>query len=42
MTAADRKILIIVTSHAELGSSGQRTGYWLDWNVSDLRSFVVR
>ena len=30
MTAAERKILIIVTSHAELGSSGQRTGYWLE------------
>src|SRR5690349_530824 len=26
----NKKILIVVTSHAELGSTGQKTGFWLE------------
>jgi putative intracellular protease/amidase len=35
-----KKILIIVTSHAELGSTGQRTGFWLEELATPYNAFV--
>jgi putative intracellular protease/amidase len=34
------KILIIVTSHAELGASGQKTGFWLEELAVPYNAFV--
>jgi putative intracellular protease/amidase len=34
------KVLIIVTSHAELGSTGQKTGFWLEELAVPYNEFV--
>jgi putative intracellular protease/amidase len=35
-----KKVLIIVTSHAELGDSGQKTGFWLEELAAPYNEFV--
>lgn len=37
---ATAKILVIVTSHAELGPSGQKTGFWLEELAVPYNEFV--
>jgi putative intracellular protease/amidase len=37
---ATAKVLIIVTSHAELGSTGQKTGFWLEELAVPYNEFV--
>lgn len=35
-----RNILIVVTSHAQLGTSGQKTGFWLEELAAPYNTFV--
>lgn len=40
MSAADHKILIVVTSHGQLGDTDQPTGYWLEELAAPYAEFT--
>ena len=39
-SSGKKRILLIVTSHAELGTTGQKTGFWLEELAAPYRVFV--
>ena len=41
MNAKASKVLLIVTSHSQLGTSGERTGFWLEELAAPYRAFVT-
>lgn len=37
-----KKVLFVLTSHAELGDTGEKTGFWLEEAVSPFYEFADR
>ncbi|MBO9489431.1 type 1 glutamine amidotransferase domain-containing protein [Endozoicomonas sp. G2_1] len=40
MSQVDKKILVVLTSHAELGNTGEKTGFWLEEFAAPYYVFV--